>query len=105
MESKNGDPLQKAYRIDSNFKMVKTAKRCPGHGTRQHGHIEGDETAKTTVYTKKMSKAIVADITIFSRKFTPSSMLLSNPVTEDFVNICTVHKSGNQQVTLLAQRM
>ena len=52
LESKNGDPLQKAYRIDSNFKMIKTAKRCPGHGTRQHGHIEGDETARASLHKK-----------------------------------------------------
>ena len=32
LESKKGEPLQKAYRLDSNIKMAKTAKRCPGHG-------------------------------------------------------------------------
>ena len=69
------------------------------------GHIEGDETARTTVYTKKMARAIVQDIIIFARKFTPSSTLLSNPLTEDAVKLCTVHKSNNQQVILNAQRI
>lgn len=52
MENKEGSPLQKAYRLDSNIRLNKTAKRCPGHGLLEHGHIEGGETARTTVYTK-----------------------------------------------------
>ena len=65
-----GNPVEKAYRFDCNIPLSASIKRCTGHGTRQHGVLEGSkETGLSTVYMKQMVLALLKDICKFLRKF------------------------------------
>jgi len=80
-------PLLKSYRLDSNLKLHKSVKRCPGHGDVKHGEISGRTTASTTVYTSKLAKALVADIHSFAKKFAASAGLV--PVKQPKEALCS----------------
>ena len=42
----NGELLLKAYRLDTNISLRYTGRRCPGHGTTDHGSSEHEPPGK-----------------------------------------------------------
>ena len=60
-----GEPVLKPYRLDANFPLPQTARRCPGHGEAEHQRLQGQDTNRTTVYSHKMCRSLVRDIITF----------------------------------------
>ena len=100
--------MEKAYALDANLKLKRTIRTCPGeveHG-QKHGKIEGEETAKTTVYTKRMVTCLVADIMVLAWKFFPSHSLVDTRIQPDNTNFVDVHFVGQpSEVALHALRL
>ena len=76
------NPIEKAYRLDTNMQLKKTERRCQGHGLKRHTVIEHksgqqDLDKKSAVYTHSMCKALTADLARYAARLVRTLLIAS----------------------------